>query len=73
MEIKGTIHMMQKLVRSCLCMFVLVVVFSDEMIAQPAARNYSVKNNRMYIALGKLYQIFPLTALPASIISMILH
>jgi hypothetical protein len=54
MEVKGTIHIMQKLVRFCLCLlFMFTASAAVELNAQPDARHYTVKNNRMYIALGK--------------------
>ncbi len=50
---KGTIHIIQKLVRFCFCMLLLLVVGFTESNAQPQVKNYTVKNNKMYIALGK--------------------
>jgi hypothetical protein len=45
---------MQKWVRFCLCLLILFTVTAAvELSAQPDAKHYTVKNNRMYIALGK--------------------
>jgi hypothetical protein len=54
MEIARTKYIMQKLVRFCLCMLIMFTATSAvELGAQPDAKHYTVKNNRMYIALGK--------------------
>ena len=54
MEIKGTIHIMQKLVRFCLCILIMLAAsYYHEVKGQPTVKHYTVKNNKMYIALGK--------------------
>ncbi|HEY6504264.1 MAG TPA: hypothetical protein VIZ28_09845 [Chitinophagaceae bacterium] len=53
MEIKGIIHFLQKLVRIYACMIIMLAVPCMHAHAQPTVKNYTVKNNKMYIALGK--------------------
>jgi hypothetical protein len=53
MEIKSATHIIQKWVRFGYCLVIALVLSSLVVSAQPPVKNYTVKNNRMYIALGK--------------------
>ncbi|MBL7739417.1 MAG: hypothetical protein JNK14_09365 [Chitinophagaceae bacterium] len=53
MEIKAAIHSMKKRIRFYVCLLVVLAAFSGEVPAQPVIKNYTIKNNKMYIALGK--------------------
>ena len=72
MEVKSTIHILQKLGRSCLCMVLIFLAMATmELHAQPGIKSYTVKNNRMYIALGKELSNASIDSFPASITSVI--
>lgn len=53
MEIKGTRHSKNKLVRFCAVLFILLCLTTVSGIAQTNLKSYTVKDGSMYIALGK--------------------
>lgn len=53
MEIRNTIHIRPWLMRSCVCILILLGNFFMELKGQPPIKHYTVKNNKMFIAIGK--------------------
>jgi hypothetical protein len=53
MEMRSTINI-QKLVRYGLCIWLLLLLGFLQVSAQPRVKNYTIKNGKMYIALGRM-------------------
>src|SRR6185312_2209168 len=52
MEMMGSIYRIIKLIRFCLCTCILAGIAANG-LAQSTVKNYTIKNGKMYIELGK--------------------